>query len=1069
MKEAFLQIVNMSISASWLVIAVLLLRLVLKKAPKWANVLLWGFVAVRLICPVSFESALSLIPSAEPIPEQVIANLVVDVPAEIPGFEASIQDPADAPVRDETGDETGDQTNVDFAEPEKQGIPVVTVLTALWAVGVGAMLVYTAVSYLLLRRRVATAVRLENNIYQSENVDSPFVLGIVKAKIYLPFRMDSRDLAHVIAHEQAHIRRKDHWWKPFGFVLLAIHWFNPLMWVGYILLCRDIELACDEKVIREMDNETKADYTEALVACSVNRRRIAACPLAFGEVGVKERVKTVMNYKKPAFWIVIAAVALCIVVAVCFLTNPKDNAPQVGNPQMLELPGVQWFVTPDELKEALNITEEQIVDEITDYDDDHDTYQLLVKNLTLFDKDVTYGEFEFWRIPGHDFAFGHAIVLFAEDTDMEALKERVSDIYGPGVDEYAFYSYVAGNKFERMLNSKVVETLEYLAKYESQRDQLEGNPYQEALDDPEHMVHYWTTERGTSVIPAQAVEYFKYVKDMPWHEGEPLQDDDVLMEWMDQFPWVTISMGNRNAAAIQHDSKTDKATPYSYYTNNYMEFSALNLLRYVFPVDYEYYEEAARNYSINAELLEFPGLKWGMTPEEVKAALEISDDALAEEMHGDEIWITLDGAAYFGAESEEVILRFLRYNNKSALWTVQVTYAPGTDMVAVRDELIEIYGPGTDYGFTNYEIIDGTVKSYVEWNDREPMDGSIVIGETIEANAKNPNPPEKINHCWASTVKGSSVIPFDVIEKRIEMFGDDVGTYADRVTALEYLDKRVPIVIHCRDGYTSQKGLEYRPYVTFNARYMQFCKSAYDADNQSTSIPEVDDLSVLNVPGLKWGMTPEEVKAALGVADEQIIGEGASGNRWRLRVQNITLFGEITMGEFLFVSFSDNTPYTLSDVDLYYPDETDMDAIKEALTNTYGAPKDGTGFTRYRIRQGEVEEDTSDGIDLGYYKGASRTISYWESAAKQIDVLPADVQDKMATTGMVDVSGIGSGLDTADPATREIVQDYLQKESAVLLYCTDSDKMGKYDAPYSRNRVSFSATNYISMIQYHRK
>ena len=237
----------------------------------------------------------------------------------------------------------------------------------------------------------------------------------------------------------------------------------------------------------------------------------------------------------------------------------------------------------------------------------------------------------------------------------------------------------------------------------------------------------------------------------------------------------------------------------------------------------------------------------------------------------------------------------------------------------------------------------------------------------------------------------------------------------------------------------------------------------------STDIPEVDDLSVLNIPGLKWGMTPEEVKAALGVTDEQV-EEGASGNKWRLMVMNITLFGEkVAMGEFQFVSFSDNTPYALCDVDLYYPDETDMDAVKEALTNTYGAPKDGTGFTRYRIRQGEVEEDTSDEIDLGYYEGASRTISYWESAAKQIDVLPADVQEKMATTGMVDVSGIGSGLDTDDPATREIVQEYLQKESAVLLYCTDSDKMGKYDAPYSRNRVSFSATNYISMIQYHRK
>ena len=313
MSELFLKIVNMSISASWLVLAVLLLRLVLKKAPKWVSVLLWGFVAFRLICPVSVESAFSLIPSTETIPEQVIAGPSFDVQTGIPQI--------DVPVNDYIGDHYYEGVTV----PANNGFQVVTVLTIVWLVGIVAMLLYTAVSYFLLRRRVATAVLFRNNIYQSENVDSPFVLGIIKPKIYLPFQMDGKNLEHVIAHEESHIRRKDHWWKPFGFVLLALHWFNPLMWLGYILLCRDIELACDEKVIKEMDNENRADYTQALVACSVNRRRIAACPLAFGEVGVKERVKSVMNYKKPAFWIIIAAVVTCVAVAVCFLTNPKDE------------------------------------------------------------------------------------------------------------------------------------------------------------------------------------------------------------------------------------------------------------------------------------------------------------------------------------------------------------------------------------------------------------------------------------------------------------------------------------------------------------------------------------------------------------------------------------------------------------------------------------------------------------------------------------------------------------------------------------------------------------------------
>ena len=313
LSEVFLKIVNMSISASWLVLAVLLLRLVLKKAPKWVSVLLWGFVAVRLICPFSIESMLSLIPSAETVSPEIMMDWTPEISTGISSVDTVIN-----PIITQTFA----PNPATSANPLQILIPVAGIF---WFAGIAIMLLYTAVSYFLLRRRVSTAVLLRNNIYQSENVDSPFVLGIIKPKIYLPFQMDGKNLEHVIAHEESHIHRKDHWWKPFGFVLLALHWFNPLMWIGYILLCRDIELACDEKVIKEMDNENRADYTQALVACSVNRRRIAACPLAFGEVGVKERVKSVMNYKKPAFWIIIAAIVTCIAVAVCFLTNPKEE------------------------------------------------------------------------------------------------------------------------------------------------------------------------------------------------------------------------------------------------------------------------------------------------------------------------------------------------------------------------------------------------------------------------------------------------------------------------------------------------------------------------------------------------------------------------------------------------------------------------------------------------------------------------------------------------------------------------------------------------------------------------
>ena len=310
MSELFLKIVNMSISASWVVVAVLALRFCLKKAPKWVNVLLWGIVAARMVFPFSIESVLSLIPSAETISPTIMMEQSPSVQTGVPALNHVINPVISGSFTPAPGAS---------ANPLQIWIPV---LAGIWLFGIVALFLYSAVSYCRLRRKVCEAVILRDNIYQSENVCSPFVLGIIRPKIYLPYHMDSREVGHVIAHEQTHIRRKDHWWKPLGFLLLTIHWFNPLMWLSYVLLCRDIELACDEKVIGKMGNAQRADYTQALVACSVDRRLITACPLAFGEIGVKERVKSVMNYKKPAFWIVLASVIVCAVIAVCFLTNP---------------------------------------------------------------------------------------------------------------------------------------------------------------------------------------------------------------------------------------------------------------------------------------------------------------------------------------------------------------------------------------------------------------------------------------------------------------------------------------------------------------------------------------------------------------------------------------------------------------------------------------------------------------------------------------------------------------------------------------------------------------------------
>lgn len=297
----FSLVLTMSLSASWIAAAVLVLRLCLKRAPKWVNVLLWGIVAVRLVLPVSIESPLSLLPRTEAIlPAAAAQPIQAGTAPAVGGAAAAIA--SGAAMRSQPG--------------------WTTILAWVWLVGIAVLLLYTWISTQRLRRKVREAVRLQGNIYETEHIDSPFVLGVLRPRIYLPYHMDSRDREQVIAHEQAHLRRGDHVWKPLGFLLLTIHWFNPLLWLSYVLLCRDIELACDEKVIKNLSCGQRADYMQALVTCSVNRRRIAACPLAFGEIGVKERVKSVMNYKKPTFWIILLAVAACVVLAVCFLTNP---------------------------------------------------------------------------------------------------------------------------------------------------------------------------------------------------------------------------------------------------------------------------------------------------------------------------------------------------------------------------------------------------------------------------------------------------------------------------------------------------------------------------------------------------------------------------------------------------------------------------------------------------------------------------------------------------------------------------------------------------------------------------
>ena len=313
MSAVFLKILNMSITASWLIPAVILVRLLLKRAPKWISCLLWGLVAIRLICPFSFESVLSLIPSSETIP----AGIALQPEPAIHSGIWIVNEAVNPIIAESLSPAPGNSAN-----PLQILIPVAAIV---WLTGIVIMLAYALISYLKLKETVSAGVPVGERLLACDEVQTPLILGVIRPIIFVPSSINGKTFEHVVRHEKAHLQRHDHWWKPLGYLLLSIYWFNPLCWVGYILLCRDIEMACDEKVIRDMDKENMAAYSQALLDCSFPRKRIAACPLAFGEVGVKERVKGVLNYKKPAFWIIPVAMILCIVLAVCLMTNPRDN------------------------------------------------------------------------------------------------------------------------------------------------------------------------------------------------------------------------------------------------------------------------------------------------------------------------------------------------------------------------------------------------------------------------------------------------------------------------------------------------------------------------------------------------------------------------------------------------------------------------------------------------------------------------------------------------------------------------------------------------------------------------
>ena len=358
----FLPVLNRSLSACWLILAVLLLRVLFKKAPAYLRIVLWVFVGFRLIIPFDIKTDLSLIPSAKPLSEYTV-QYETD-----PKIDSGIRpiDEAINPVFTETFKaDPANSVNPLYVHTSIAGI--------VWIFGIAILLLCSLISHCQLKKRLSDSIPLDEGIRLCDHIETPFVYGLFEPMIYLPSSLNEKDREIVLKHERMHIARRDHLLKPLAYLISIVHWFNPLVWLSYHLFCKDIEIACDEAVIKDMTLQEKKDYSKTLLSCAAHKRFVFSYPLAFGEVGIKERVKNVLDYKKPSFWIILAGIVICIVTGVCFLTNPKHN--------------------PDASYLLENFDRKNIDDITIDYDFDYSesapqsTYRVYCKEAVLSDLD----------------------------------------------------------------------------------------------------------------------------------------------------------------------------------------------------------------------------------------------------------------------------------------------------------------------------------------------------------------------------------------------------------------------------------------------------------------------------------------------------------------------------------------------------------------------------------------------------------------------------------------------------------------------------------------------------------
>lgn len=354
MGEIFLKLLNMSFAASWLMAVAVLLSLTVRRVPRWIVCLLWGFVAVWLICSFSVESPFSIVPSDEVIPESILSasQRTLEISTGV--------EPVDGAVNEYLGDTYYEGISL----PYDYGNILMSRLGVVWLCGTFGLFLYGGIMNLRLRKELREAVPLRERIYLCDHVGSPFVLGLICPRIYLPSAMDGSDMEYAVAHEKAHLQRRDPVWKTAAFLLLSVYWFNPLSWAAFILFCRDLELACDEKVVRGLGMPERKAYAESLVSCSFRKKGSVSYLLTFGEVGVKKRVKNILNYKKPGFWVAAVSLLACAIIGIAFLTTlPQERQAGAGLSEE-DVARMQHYRTELEVKQLLLDHDRENIDDV---------------------------------------------------------------------------------------------------------------------------------------------------------------------------------------------------------------------------------------------------------------------------------------------------------------------------------------------------------------------------------------------------------------------------------------------------------------------------------------------------------------------------------------------------------------------------------------------------------------------------------------------------------------------------------------------------------------------------------